>query len=305
MNETILEFGPGERLVGVLSEPSVRADRSDVAVIITNAGIVHRVGPNRLGVRLARSLAAHGHPSVRYDLPGVGDSETLGGDRVDEDNVLATRAAMGALQGRGVARRFVLVGLCSGADLSFRVSTLDPRVVGAVLIDPTVAFSTRRHRLNLLLRLAGRGLVPRLWWRLITGKYQLAGVLLRNERRPPQNGLPRSLSRSKHEELWDRSAEAFASLVRRQVRLFLVTTGQSSGVYSYRRQIFDAFPHLPGLEELMTIAQRPGATHTFTAEVDRRFLEQAIPEWLSTLPTGSPAPAKPMAVHTEGVVDAS
>jgi hypothetical protein len=41
-----------------------------------NMGANHRIGPRRINVKLARVLAARGVSSLRFDLGGVGDSET-------------------------------------------------------------------------------------------------------------------------------------------------------------------------------------------------------------------------------------
>ena len=43
---------------------------------------------------------------------------------------------MSALERAGVARRFILGGLCSGGDLTFQTALHDPRVVGAVIMNP-------------------------------------------------------------------------------------------------------------------------------------------------------------------------
>ncbi len=77
MRERAVVFGDPPDLVGVLTEPDgVCRDRG---VIILNAGIIHRVGPNRLHVRMARALASLGFPVLRFDFSGQGDS----GRRVD------------------------------------------------------------------------------------------------------------------------------------------------------------------------------------------------------------------------------
>ena len=174
MNETVLEFGPGRRLMGVLTKPAPDAARQSVAVVITNSGIIHRVGANRLHVRLARLFASHGYPCLRYDLPGIGDSERLGtGASIGDENIAATRAAFDALQKADVAQRFVIIGLCSGADHSFVMTCVEPRVSAAVLIDPTAMFSTKKHRFNLMLLPVRRALRPRALWRLVRGRYRI------------------------------------------------------------------------------------------------------------------------------------
>lgn len=279
MIERALEFGPGRRLVGVLAHSDATAPTRDIAVVITNAGIIHRVGANRLHVRLARSLAARGYSCLRYDLPGIGDSERIGtGSHSELENVTATRAALDALEQAGVARRFIMVGLCSGADHSFRVACGDTRVAGAVLIDPTVMFSTRRHDAHRVLRTVRRAIRPRFWARALTGKSQVGDAARSG---PDGPRPPRSLQPTRHLEAWSQSHAAFKSLQDREVRLCMVITRHSGEIYSYRRQIFDVFPDLADLERFITVRLRPQADHTFGAEADRNFLEAAIIDWLS------------------------
>lgn len=232
MTEIVVEFGPAGRLVGVLSRPDAgRAPAAaDVAVIITNAGIIHRVGPNRLHVRLARFLASHGYPCLRYDLPGIGDSETVGGGPIAQEKLSATRAALDRLESMGVARRFVMIGLCSGADHSFMTSVVDPRVVGAVVIDPTTVFSTRRHRLNRILRWVRRGLKPRVLWRLLTGHYGILSRGLESGEEHAQRGHPHAPD-PEDVEVRAQVVAALQSLVSREVQIYMVMTRHSGDVY--------------------------------------------------------------------------
>ncbi|HHO68021.1 MAG TPA: alpha/beta hydrolase, partial [Gammaproteobacteria bacterium] len=73
MKERVVTFGPERNLVGVLTQPD--QVRPDLPVLVfLNAGLLHRVGPYRMHVDLARQLAARGYASLRFDLSGRGDS---------------------------------------------------------------------------------------------------------------------------------------------------------------------------------------------------------------------------------------
>ncbi len=75
MRETICNFGPKNSLFGILTTPdeNVRVAGAPIALIL-NAGIVHRIGPFRLHVDIARRLASKGYSTLRLDLSGLGDS---------------------------------------------------------------------------------------------------------------------------------------------------------------------------------------------------------------------------------------
>ena len=63
-----------ESLVGVFTAAEPSDDHGRPAIIFLNAGLLHRIGPNRLYVRMAREMAGRGFSSLRFDLSGIGDS---------------------------------------------------------------------------------------------------------------------------------------------------------------------------------------------------------------------------------------
>lgn len=176
MNETICNFGPGGGLFGILTRPDddVKVADSPVAIIL-NAGIVHRVGPFRLHVNLARQLAAQGFTTLRLDLSGLGDSAPRPGkvdldqraqldisDAMDFLEKELSGAALPFANSRRAANspplRFTVIGLCSGAYEAHRIAVADERIVGAVFLDGIV-FRT----LGFYFRTSARYLKPRFW----------------------------------------------------------------------------------------------------------------------------------------------
>ena len=160
MQEQVIRFGPDQGLCGVLTLP----DKSNEALsppvaLILNAGIVHRVGPFRLHVDIARTLAQKGFASFRLDLSGLGDSPVRRGDLAEENRaVLDARDAMDALESLG-ATRFVVMGLCSGAFNAHQVALADERVNGAVFLDGIVFRTAGFYRRRWWARLTR----PRFW----------------------------------------------------------------------------------------------------------------------------------------------
>ncbi|MEO7730648.1 MAG: hypothetical protein ABIY55_06715, partial [Kofleriaceae bacterium] len=139
VRDEVLQLGSEGQLVGIVSHPpdgarAAQGGPAAPAVIILNAGVLHRVGPHRLHVALARQIAARGNPSLRLDLGGIGDS-IASSDAVTfrASAVADTRTAMTGLGGPG---RFILFGVCAGADNSIATALVDDRVAGIVLVDP-------------------------------------------------------------------------------------------------------------------------------------------------------------------------
>src|SRR5688572_6083021 len=135
--EKILRFGRTAPLIGVLTEPhAVPGGTNLPAVVMLNSGILHRVGACRLHVGVARRLARDGFTVLRFDYSGIGDSEARRDDLAFEESaLLETREAMDHLAATRGVREFILMGLCSGADMAHEVARVDKRIVGLVMLD--------------------------------------------------------------------------------------------------------------------------------------------------------------------------
>jgi pimeloyl-ACP methyl ester carboxylesterase len=138
MKEKVLRIGKPVPLNGVFSMPNTE-ERADLCVLILNSGLMHHVGTSRASVELARSLAQNDICAFRFDLSGIGDSPARrGGSSFTENASNEVQEVMDDLQARYGLKRFILYGLCSGADVSFRVAQIDKRVEGIAQIDPYV-----------------------------------------------------------------------------------------------------------------------------------------------------------------------
>ena len=132
--------GSHGEVFGIVSrDPS--AGPAPLALLLLSSGALPRTGPNRAWVEVARRWAARGTPTVRLDLAGIG--EAGGHDpelRSDESTyeswrVEDVRGVLDQLEAAGIAERFVLGGLCSGANCSLRGALADSRVCGLLLIN--------------------------------------------------------------------------------------------------------------------------------------------------------------------------
>ena len=175
--ETVVQLESlGTTIFGTLTRAAT-ADAGDAWVVLPSAGPVRRSGPNRLWTRFARAWAARGVSSLRLDVRGVGDSE--GPDASDEhyERLYSPEAlndvAVGVeyIRNHFGARRFAVVGLCSGGVAGFHAAVERDDVVGAVLINPPFLIwdeyaSASAHWVHAVSQLAQ----PRQWRRLLTGQ---------------------------------------------------------------------------------------------------------------------------------------
>ncbi len=271
MREQAVTFGAADSLAGVLTQTDTDSQRPHV--LILNAGVVHHVGPGRLGVEVARELAAAGFSSLRFDFSGIGDSAP----RVPPLDPIACGIAdvrdamdyLGAAQG---ARQFVLLGLCSGARHAHYVATADTRVVGAVLLDG-YAFPTMRSKLMQIRSRLDRPLA------LLAGVNRRFSRML-NAEPAPQTGpseddgdafFPKDPTR-------DEMAKDLAALAARDVNLLCVFSGEWQD-YRYEGQFRDAF-HEVELQPILTERLIDKADHLYFTPPERTALLTMVTAWL-------------------------
>ena len=136
--EEPVHFGAGGRLFGILRLPTVLPanGRALPWFVFLNPGMLHRVGPHRLYVRLARELANLGFGTLRIDLAGRGDSPARAGLTWQQSVAADHEEIVRGLELRLGPVQLVLAGLCSGADDAVMLAPDDARVVGLLLLDP-------------------------------------------------------------------------------------------------------------------------------------------------------------------------
>lgn len=152
MKDEAVLFGSEQHLVGALTSPDDA--ESGVAAIFLTAGMLPSAGPFRLHRELAVAVAERGLRSLRFDLSGIGESLPAGiaGRSIDRAAGEAVQA-MDWIQQQFGTERFVLFGLCSGADDSVQAARTDRRVVGLAIMDGC-GYRTRGF-----------------WWRRVTRHY--------------------------------------------------------------------------------------------------------------------------------------
>jgi pimeloyl-ACP methyl ester carboxylesterase len=139
----------GQKLFGTLHLPADGAAQKP-CVVLLSPGVKMRVGPGRLYVPLTEALTGLGHPVLRFDFFGLGDSEgelseTMLADIYNHIEVGRyvddTLAALGWLRTQG-HRQFLLGGLCGGAITALLAARRDAAVIGLISLGMTVTLAS-------------------------------------------------------------------------------------------------------------------------------------------------------------------
>lgn len=278
MPETTRAFGADGGLIGTITLPDKPASDA-IGMVLFNAGVIQRTGPHRINVKLARALARHGIPTIRFDMHGMGDSQRPNG-RLDYKGQVVEdlRAAMDALAAATGTQHFALLGFCSGAMPSYWTAQADTRVRHIILYD---AFDLRTIGSKLryfLLRLRSHGFglsalriyLQRLgshlgqWRNSVRGRTQRAEV----ERLSSDDGSP-TLSTL---------AAGFRELAVRGVKVAVLHAGADFSNVNAPAQIAQAF-RLDG-------AQPPVLRTGFLPQIDHTMTslnaQHAFIDWICT-----------------------
>lgn len=155
----------GDALVGMVHP--AKAD-AKTGVMIVVGGPQYRIGSHRQFVELARGLASAGTPVFRFDVRGMGDSggDFPGFEEIDDDIKAGIDAFVNAVPS---VEHIVLWGLCDAASAILFYAHRDPRVRGAILLNPWIR-SEASYAKTELKHYYGAKLSDRHFWRrLFTG----------------------------------------------------------------------------------------------------------------------------------------
>jgi len=299
MNEDVVLLGPTRSLVGIVTEPpAANRNRDWPAVILLNAGLIHRVGPSRVYVKIARNLADLGFTVLRFDLSNIGDSKAREDHLPYEKSAIAeTQDAMTYLSRARGCRRFVLMGHCSGAINSFRTAAHDPRVAGVVLINAeggSDEWSTYDHRRKMALyyqNYYGKGalLDRQRWKRLLSGRADYRSIVRNVFRSIIWNRLSNTVFRLKNairKQRVSRSSpeieaarQALRAMIARNVRILFVYSEGSSGLEHTRLTLGDILQEHRASDKLK-LDIVPRSDHIFTLIRSQELLTEIIRNWM-------------------------
>lgn len=285
MTETPVMFGAGASLVGILTQPE-GGSTSKLAFITFNAGVISRIGPHRLNVKLGRALAQVGETSLRFDLSGQGDSRSA----VDSDGdfwaqaVRDLRSAMDHLEQHFGIRHFALIGICSGAVNVFAAAQADARVVGMMMFDG----HWYRSRWSLAVGYWKR-FRDKSWAALASSTMRRFTGLVNPKNDTPYGQPPLTMAGPanppRHEFI--RAVQALAD---REVAVFFMYSGSSIEYFSYADQFRDVFGHERFFAKVRCDF-RPDLDHTLISLAAQQRMIDVVKGWVPEVQRASAAQA--------------
>lgn len=299
MRERAIRFGQNS-MIGVLTEPAPEERIPDAPVVLfLNSGLLHRVGACRFHVRAARALAPRGFTSLRFDFSGVGDSEPRKDALAfEEASVSDVREAMAYLEKNRNARSFVLIGLCSGADMAYETARVDPRVEAIGQLDAYV-YRTWRFYLH---RYAPRLVKSQTWINVLTGKTVFGPFIRKLLKTRGQGDGEQEADQNLEISPYAREfppkevvAAGLKTLVNRGVRFFNFFSGDAC---KYRAQYLDCFRDV-GFGNQLRLEFISASDHLVTKLPDQEYLVGAMTDWVAGLhsepvvtPAAQPVPSQ-------------
>ncbi len=281
-HERAVAFGPDRAMVGVLTAPD--AGGGDTAVLLLNAGVIHRVGPNRINVVFARDIAGLGLPVLRFDQSGLGDSAP----RDQQSDLHASveqdiSDAMAYMADNHGATKFVLIGICSGARAALRACYRLEGITASIVVDPPV-FKTARAVVG---HFAPRLLSADSWKTALSGKNQrIKGAIDRLRGRTSEDEPESAASETTMPDRlpeWpskDDMTQALAKIVGNGTSmLWIYTGGAADDQYNYRDQLRDAFPDAcaSGLVDWELMGD---VDHDFATAPSRDAIREQVCSWI-------------------------
>jgi pimeloyl-ACP methyl ester carboxylesterase len=284
VKERSLAFGPGDGLIGTITLP----DTSPAAtgVILLNAGTIHRVGPHRINVRLARELATRGIASIRFDLAGHGDSARLTGEHSFEAQaVVDIRAAIDALGAVSGRHRVAIFGICSGAYHGYAAALQDERVAGLLIFDAYRYPNFKTHVVHYVRALNEPDFAPRAIDSLgrsatALGSWARTTVFRRPVPQPVQ--VPPKAGTINSIPTKEEFAAGLRTLLDRGVRVHMLYSGDAPEEYNYANQFRDTMAPF-GLGDRVCAEFLPHADHQFSVMADQWDTIRRVTDWVGGL----------------------
>ena len=275
-----------DSLSGVLHRVTTGATRG--VIIVVAGGPQYRAGAHRQFVSLARRVTNAGFPVLRFDLRGMGDSEGehRGYTQSDPD----IRAAVDAMMAhQPQLKEVVLLGECESASGILFYAWRDPRVSGAVLINPWVRTEEGRAQTIVRHYYLGRLVSGEFWKHVFSGQYKagesiasmfgVVGAAIRGRIQMARQTTKPELDDISGLPLPVRTAEGLRRFKGRSLLLM-------SGVDLIAREFDEVTSASRAWDGLLSNPQLrrvdiEGADHTFSREVWKGAAADTVAQWLA------------------------
>lgn len=274
--ETPVRFGAHDRLYGILCQPD--GPRRGATVVIATTAYERQASWGRLSVRLARNLARHGIPSLRFDAANVGDSPAYPGalEQVlysdDQNRDVAEALAFVEQQAMAPA---IIAGRCSGGYLAFRGAVTSPGFSGVVSVNPYDLYWKPGQSVEDLLKFVPGALTSYgfkafradTWKRIARGEIRLKNAVVNIGRTLAQKALVALGKRVPFLPLAPKDIRevdrAFTALKNRHVAVSLVYSENDVGLRSFSHY-FGADGHGLARHANARLTMIPDADHNLT-----------------------------------------
>ncbi len=217
-------------------------------------------------VKIARKLAEYGFATLRFDLSGIGDSPNAKTSNVIEQAVADMRDAMDYMQRQLGIERFVVFGICSGAQNGYFLSLKDTRIAGLLMYDGFDFPSLRSKFMHNLYRFRA---TP--WSRIVAR----AGRAIR--RQPVRSGDIFLAAFTEMHPSRDQFSAAIRSLIARGTSIGVIYSGSRRASDS-GRGLLGALGRAAYLDGLMYRFEGE-MDHTATSQESQRRLLALISDW--------------------------
>jgi len=274
MIEKAIQLGVTESLVGIVTLPSDLHDGQSVAIVLLNAGLLHKVGPHRAYVKIARHFADKGFLCLRFDLSGLGDSSTGNSTHAIRDRaVLEVKSALDYLQEKHSINKFVLLGWCSGALNAVKTAVFDERVIGTILINLRARHMRRYFLRNYffnkqnILRILSKGVNPKF----------VAKKLINLARKSSAQSVS-SIHANEGDFFID--AKDLQSLIQKDIKSLIICSQwdpSADYMYSLLKKIYAETKNSSVISAVVV----PGANHMFNQLQHQQMLIDKISTWLN------------------------
>jgi len=260
MHEEIAHIGETDKLSGVIGLPD-SIDPAKPAVVILNSGLMHHVGASRTSVKLSRALVKQGFLVLRFDLSGIGDSAART-DKLDptERIIREVSSALDYLQQHFGSDRFVLYGLCSGSQNSFKTALVDKRIIGLAGVDNFGFLTTKYYLVHYLPKILDVGHWKSFLTRAIKNLFASAKRIA--------SKTPVEIE----EDPWP---------VKRGLRFLYIYTGSWAKQYNYLNQFHDMFPSV-NFANSVELRFKPKMSHSLVEPDSQQFMIETVSEWLKS-----------------------